>query len=55
LRTTCGEAINPTAAVADMWLLETTEPAPSVPHSPVHADRPHGTLDSILRSVFPKH
>jgi len=55
LRTTCGEAINSTGIVLNTTFLDSSEPVSSAPQPPVHADRPHGTLDSILRSVFPKH
>jgi len=55
VRTTCGEGIDRPAILAKMAMAQPSEELPETPPPPAHAEPPHGALDSILRSVFPKH
>jgi hypothetical protein len=55
VRTTCGEGIDHSTIIPNMPMAQPSDSIPGTPQPPAHADPPHGTLDSILRSVFPKH
>jgi hypothetical protein len=54
LRTTCGETAHQMPFVLDPPVTA-PQRAAVVPRSPMHAEPSHATLDSILRSVLPKH